>query len=467
MALRALILRNKLDIKKRELEALRAKDSEIQRRETELGQAIEEMTDETSEEDRKTVEDEVEDFESEKKEHEQKKNDLEDEIRKIEEDIQKEEKSQERAAGNNAERTGGEDITMNTRSNFFGVGLQERNAMFAQEEVKEFIERMRTCIKEKRAITNVGLLIPEVFLPLIKQKTEETSKLMKYVTVQTLTGQARQNIMGEIPEAYWDEMCAAIKEVDLAFYNMEMDGYKVSGYFAVCNATYEDSDVDLAAEFIEALGKAIGKAIDKAIIYGKNVKMPMGIVTSLMLKQAPEGYPYTARAWEDLSTTHIISGTSAASTGMKLFQDIVKASGVIDNDYDTGNIVWLMNKKTRTKLITESMNVNSAAAIVAGMSNSMPVIGGDIVEFKYIPDDTIIFGYFKNYILVERAGTKISQSDHVRFLEDQTVFRGTARYDGDLAIREAFAVYGIGKAPNTTSPLFAGEKPADSEQGGE
>ena len=49
MALRALILRNKLDIKKRELEALRAKDSEIQRRETELGQAIEEMTDETSE----------------------------------------------------------------------------------------------------------------------------------------------------------------------------------------------------------------------------------------------------------------------------------------------------------------------------------------------------------------------------------------------------------------------------------
>ena len=54
MALRALILRNKLDINKRELEALRAKDSEIQSRETELGQAIEEMTDETSEEDRKT-----------------------------------------------------------------------------------------------------------------------------------------------------------------------------------------------------------------------------------------------------------------------------------------------------------------------------------------------------------------------------------------------------------------------------
>lgn len=151
----------------------------------------------------------------------------------------------------------------------------------------------------------------------------------------------------------------------------------------------------------------------------------------------------------------MITGKSA--TGIALFQDIVTSSGLIDNDYDTGEIVWVMNKKTHTKLIAESMGVNSAAAIAAGMNNSMPVIGGPIVELKYIPDDTIIFGYFKNYVLAERAGTKIAQSEHVRFLEDQTVFKGTARYDGDLAIREAFAVYGIGKAPVTTAPTFAGE----------
>ena len=69
----------------------------------------------------------------------------------------------------------------------------------------------------------------------------------------------------------------------------------------------------------------------------------------------------------------------------------------------------------------------------------------------------LIFGYFKNYVLAERAGTKLGQSEHVRFIEDQTVFRGTARYDGKPAIREAFAVYGIGKAPVTTAPKFAGE----------
>ena len=341
------------------------------------------------------------------------------------------------------------------RTNFFGMSIQERNAFFADEGMKTFLQNVRSCIREQRALTNVGLTIPDIALPLIKQIAEETSKLMKYVTKRPVSGTSRQNIMGEIPEAYWDEMCATLKELDLTFYNMEMDGYKVSGYFAVCNAILEDNDVNLASELINAIGKAIGKAIDKEILYGKGVKMPMGIVTSLTTKTAPSNYPSTGRNWDDLSTKNVLTGKTAS--GVALFQDIVMNTGTIDNDYDTGTIVWVMNKKTHTKLIAESMGVNSAAAIVAGTGNTMPVIGGDIVELKYIPDDTIIFGYFKNYVLAERAGTKLGQSEHVRFIEDQTVFRGTARYDGKPAIREAFAVYGIGKAPVTTAPKFAGE----------
>lgn len=454
MALRAILLRNKLDTKNKALEALRAKDAEIEKREQELEAAINEMTDETSEEDRKVVEKQVEEFQLEKEGHEKEKKALEEEISETENEIKKEEeKKPEPAAPEGGERK--ENKVMVNRKRISDMSIQERDAFFAREDVKGFIDQVRSCIKEKRALTNVGLTIPDIMLPMIRQIAAETSKLVKYVTVRPVSGTSRQNIMGEIPEAYWDEMCASLKELDLAFYNMEMDGYKVSGYFAVCNAILEDSDVALGTELISAIGKAIGKALDKAILYGKNVKMPMGIVTSLLLTEAPSEYPSTGRTWEDLSTSHVITGATA--TGVKLFQDIVTASGIIDNDYDTGTIVWVMNKKTHTKLIAESMGVNSAAAIVAGTGNTMPVIGGDIVELKYIPDDTVIFGYFKNYVLAERAGTQIGQSEHVKFLDDQTVFKGTARYDGDLAIREAFAIYGVGKAPVTTAPLFAGE----------
>lgn len=456
MALRALVLRKKLERSKKEIDELREKDQDFLKREKELEDAIEEMGDDTTEEDRKTVEEEVEEFQEEKGEHEKKKTELERAIEELEADIEEEEKRSalvtEKPKENNR-RDGGNEMSVRTK--FFGMNMQERNDMFAREDVKGFLENVRSCMKEKRALTNIGLTIPDIMLPLLKQVAEENSKLVKYVTVRPIGGTSRQNIMGEIPEAYWDEMCAGLKEMDLAFYNMEMDGFKVSGYFAVCNAIIEDSDVSLASELINAIGKAIGKALDKSILYGTNVKMPMGIVTSLLLSTAPADYPKTGREWVNLSKTHVITGK--AVEGVKLFQDIVVNSGVIDNDYDTGDIVWIMNKTTHTKLVSESMGVNSAAAIAAGMNNTMPVIGGKIEELKYIPDDTIIFGYFKNYTLVERAGTQIGQSEHVRFLEDQTVFKGTARYDGDLTIREAFAIYGVGKAPDTKPPKFAGE----------
>lgn len=472
MALKTIMLRKKIDKKKEELEALNERSAELEKREQEIETAIDEAS---TEDEQRAVEEEIEKYEKEKKEHEEKKGKLEEDVKKLEDELKKEEegaptkKKVETTAGDDKEdeekkRRMGKN--MEKRVGFFGMNMQERSEFFARDDVKGFLQEVRTCIKEKRALTNVGLTIPDVVLPMIREKTEETSKLMKYVTVRKVTGTSRQNIMGEIPEAYWDEMCATLKELDLVFYNMEMDGYKASGFFAVCNAILEDSDVNLATELINAIGKAIGKAIDKAIVYGKGVKMPMGIVTSLLKTEAPEGYPATGREWKNLSKTNVVSGTTENAEGMELFKDIAKAAGVIDNDYDTSEIVWIMNKKTHMNLVAESIGQNSAAAIVAGMNNTMPIVGGNIVELKFIPDNTFIFGYLRNYTLIERAGTTLGQSEHVRFFEDQTVFRGTARYDGQPAIREAFGLYGIGGAPDTKAPLFAGESDVEGSAAG-
>lgn len=454
MALKVLLLRNRLESNKRKLEDLRSKDDDFEKRESELEDAINEMTEEMSEEDRKVIEDSIDSFNLEKNDHEKEKAGLEEEIKRIENEIEEEERKQPQVIKKPEERK--ENVCNMENRKFFGMSHQERDAFFGREDIRGFLSEIRTCMKEQRALTNVGITIPTVTLPLIRQAATEYAKLLKYVTIRNVFGTSRQNIMGEIPEAYWDEMCAAIKEMDLAFYNTEIEGYKVSGYFEVCNSTLEDSDVDLMTELIYAIGKAIGKAIDKGILYGKGVKMPTGIVTSILKVGAPEGYPTTGRPWENLSESHVITATY--ETGIELFQEIVKNSGVIENDYESGEITWVMNKKTHTKILSESIGVNQAAAVVAGMGNTMPVVGGNIVELKYIPDDTIIFGYFGSYLLVERASTVISQSEHVKFIQDNTVFKGTARYDGKPVIREAFGIMGIGKAPVTTAPKFAGEE---------
>ena len=345
---------------------------------------------------------------------------------------------------------------METRKKFFGMSGQERDAFFDREDVKNFLGRVRTCIKEKRALSNTGLIIPEIMLELLKEIVETKSKLLKYVSRRTVYGTARQVIMGSIPEAIWTEMCAALNELDLGFNDIEVDGYKVGGFFAICNAIIEDNDVNLTSEVLNALGTAIAKALDKAIVYGTGNKMPLGIVTRLAQTVKPDNYKETARDWKDLSASNIITGTS--QTGTKLFKEIVEKTGVIDTDYAEESVIWLMSKKTHMSLLAESIGANMNAAIVAGMNNTMPVVGGEIVELNFIPEGDIIFGYMGLYLLAERAGTNISQSEHTRFIEDQTVFKGTARYDGIPTIPEAFAVYNSSKAPTTTGIKFAGQK---------
>lgn len=467
MSLRVLMARKKRDAAKKKLEELRAKDKDFEVREQELTQAVEELTDESTEEEKTTVQEEVDKFDKEKEAHEKEKNDLEKDIDDLEKEIEEAEKKQPVEPNTNQdpnkeqERTQGGIQLMTKRSKYFGNTIQERNAFFEREDVKNFLGEVRTAIKEKRAIKNAGLLIPEVMLPIIKQITEESSKLLKYVTVRNISGTGRQNIMNDMPEAIWTEMCGTLNEMDLTFNDVEVDGYKVGGYFAVCNSTLEDSDENLASDIVEALGRAIGKAKDKAILYGYGTKMPLGVVTRLAQKKQPDDYSQTAREWKDLSTTHIITGTN--KKGLELFQEIIKNSSVTRNKYSNSKLVWIMNEATHDALTIEAMGVNMNAAIVSGMNGTMPVKGGDIVELDFIPDNNIIFGHFDSYLFVNRSGQKIEQSKECRFLDDQTVFKGTERCDGTPVIAEAFGVMTITDSAPTTSVSFAADKANDAK----
>ena len=462
MALKALMLRKKLSDAQKALNALTAKDAEFTARESEIAASIDEAA---TDEEKSAVEDAITAFEADKAAHDTEKEGLEGTIRDLEEQLSAEERAQDTTpapeqAAPAAEPTQEENaMSMRNRNVIFDrMTMQERTALVQREDVKAWLTDVRACMTEKRALTNVGLTIPEVMLGLLRENVIVYSKLYKHVTVRPVGGTARQLIMGTVPEAIWTDCCANLNELSLGFNDLEVDCYKVGGFFAVCNANLEDSDIDLAAELLSALGQAIGLALDKAILYGRNAsgtqKMPMGIVSRLVQTEAPAGYPATARAWADLHTSNVISITAANSTGIKLFQSIVTASGAIKGKYSRGEKVWVMNETTYTALTAEAMAVNAAGAIVSGMGATMPVIGGVVEVLSFIPDNVIIGGYFDLYILAERAGQKFAQSEHVRFLQDQTVFKGTARYDGAPAIAEGFAAIGVKGATPTAAMTF-------------
>lgn len=444
MALKALMLRKKLNDAKKALEALRAKDAEFEKREKEIEASIEEAE---AEEERAAVEEAVESFEAEKKQHEDEKAGLERQISDLENDLQEEEKEQNTDP---AEQPPKQEERKEEKMEVRGI-----ENLVTREDVKAYLGEVRTAIKEKRALTNVGLTIPEVMLGLIRENIINYSKLYKHVNVRRVSGDGRQVIMGTIPEAVWTDCCANLNELSLSFSDVEVGCWKVGGYFAVCNATLEDSDVDLASELLTAIGAGIGLALDKAILYGTGNHMPLGIVTRLVQTEAPTGYPATARPWVDLHTSNVKS-IAASNTGTKLFQAFVTDSGAAKGKYSRGGKVWCMNETTYTKLVSEAMAIDAGGAIVSGVNATMPVIGGTIEVLDFIPDNVIVGGYFDLYLLAERSGQKFATSEHVRFLQDQTVMKGTARYDGKPSIAEGFVAIGIaGTTPNATMSFAA------------
>lgn len=452
MALKVLLLRKQLDGKRKELAELERKDAEFETREAELAKAIEEV--ETDEE-RSAVEELVNTFDTEKADHQKNKTDLDEEIRGLEKALDELEEEQNAPAPAEVKPEERKDNTQMETRKFFKMNAQERDAFFAREDVKTFLEQVRTGIREKRALSNVGLLIPEVFLGLLRENVIEYSKLYKHVNVRAVAGEGRLAIMGTVPEAVWTDCCANLNDLDLAFNDVEVNCWKVGGYFAVCNANLEDSDIDLASELLVALGQAIGRALDKAILYGTGSRMPLGVVTRLAQTSQPADYPATARTWTDLHTSNIKAINSSGMSAAALIAAIVTAFGAAKGKYSRGEKVFAMNEATYTALAAATVSVNAAGAVVSGVLDRMPVIGGIIEVLDFIPNNVIIGGYFDLYLLAERAGTKFATSEHVRFLQDQTVMKGTARYDGKPAIAEGFVAIGINNTTPTAEMSFA------------
>lgn len=478
MALRVIMLRHKIDAKKQELNALREKDADFEKREKELEQAIEEAE---NDEQRSAVETEVNNFETEKRAHDESKATLEREIQGLEADLAAEEAAApeptvEPQAPTRNERERMMDpmirtnvrireLPMNVRA-FDALPMETREQIVQREDVKAFLTRLRQLKGTTRAITGGDLEIPVTFLELIAENLYRYSKLLRRVRVVSLPGEGRQTIAGTVPEAIWTEMCGTVNELSFSFNQITTDGFKVAGFIPVCNSLLEDtvSNLNLASQVIELISQSIAYAEDKAILYGKGAgsNMPTGIVTRLAETAQPSNYPANAPAWEDLHTSNIIKIDSADMTPVQFFQAFALAAGNTINSYARGSRFWVMNSKTYAQVQAKMIAMTAEGNIVSQLNGVMPIVMGDIDVLEFIPDGDIIGGYGELYLWVDRGSMAIDVSEHVQFIQDNTVFRGKARADGKPVIPKSFVAMNINNVDVTTVVSFAADKANDA-----
>jgi HK97 family phage major capsid protein len=454
MALKQLMLGKKIEQRKAALTTLLEQEDGFKTRSAELETALEEAN---TDEEIAVVEESINTLDTEKAEFEEKKSKLEGEITALEGEL-------EQLNSNAPVNTPAPAVQTEERNQKFGGGTMKRYKFFGglqrgevetlikRDEVVEFLTRTRGIMQEKRSVTGAELNIPEVMLELLRDNLHRYSKLLKHVNLKPVSGKARQNILGSIPEAIWTEMVGKLNELNFAFNQVEVDGYKIGGFVPVPNSTLEDSDLALANEILDILGQAIGLALDKAILYGTGTKMPVGIVKRLAETAQPAYWGTKEKAWTNLSASNLLLIDPAANTDVLFYKDLILKLGKAKANYSNGQKFWAMSSNTKATLVAKALTINAAGAIVSGQNNTMPIIGGDIEELDFIPDDVIIGGYGSLYLLAERAGAQLAQSEHVQFIEDNTVFKGTARYDGRPVLGEGFVAINISQEDLQTPP---------------
>lgn len=430
--LKQLRLNKELELKRSKLSDLVNKEAEFEARSNELAATLEEAK---TEEDINLVTEEIDKLEAEQKANDEAKEKIEAEVAEVEAELAEIEQRSKQTKSNTQPQTrnnGGK--TMNK--------LQVRELLktgeyYERSEVKEFYEKF----KNLRAVGGQELTIPDVVVNRIMAIVGDYTTVYPLVDKLQIKGEARILLDTDVEEAEWLEMSAAIPVGNVGtITKVEFDGFKVGKLVTVDNYIIQDSIINLDRYVSKKIARSIGKALDLAILHGAGgtQKQPLGIITQLN---------------DGTNAARIIN--VANPTG---YADLVKPVALIDNGKDaSGNVVAVMSRATYyNRCMPFTVQTNAAGAIVGKLPNLVnpDLLGLRVVFSNYVEDDQILFGDFAKYTLVERENITVEGSTHAQFAQDQTAFRGKARFDGKATDIEGFVLVKI----SGTSNFIGGNK---------
>lgn len=346
------------------------------------------------------------------------------------------------------------------RSNCFG-SRAERDSFYERPSVKNFLQRVRSvpASGSSRRVTGADLTIPTDMLDVLRDNLHKYSKLLPHVRLRPVSGKARQNIIGKVPEGVWMEMAGALNNLEFQITDIETDGYKVGGIIPIDNYFLKDSDLALGEEIMFMLSQAIGYALDKGIVFGlgPNSHMPVGIVTRLAQTTEPTYWGEFQGGWTDLHSSNVMQLNLAALEGTAFFVPFLGACAKAKPTFTTDGKIWIMNDATRQDILIRALTFNANAALMSGIENTLPVVSGEIITLEFMPDHMIVGGFGGEYLLVEREGGNFGSHDGPLYIQDKTVFKGTARYDGQPASGEAFVAFTYDNTAPMTKMSFAAD----------
>ena len=158
-------------------------------------------------------------------------------------------------------------------------------------------------------------------------------------------------------------------------------------------------------------------AVENAIVNGTGSGQPTGVLTGI--------------TWG--------AGNTSEYTTSLGYDDIVDGLALLPTAYHN-NAIFVMNRKSLFGGIRKAKSTDGLQIFAYNPQDrgAMTLLGYPVILDDYVPDDTILLGYFSYYRLNFSQAPTIEASREAGFTSGKTVYRGLAVADGKPALAEAF-----------------------------
>lgn len=241
-------------------------------------------------------------------------------------------------------------------------------------------------------------------------------------------------------QAFWADEADAITASKPKFRKVDLELKKLTG---LCYATDEVLQDAAALEMIlmDGFSEEFGFKVDDAGINGTGVGQPLGIMNSKAL---------VAVAKESGQA----NGTIVVQNIMNMWSRMYGKS--------RQNAVWYINQDIEPQLNLMTLTIGTAGVPVympAGGIMGNPystLMGRPIIPLEQCQSigttGDIIFADFSQYAMIDKGAISSASSIHVRFVNDESVFRFIYRVDGQPIWNTPLTPF---KGTNTQSPFIA------------
>lgn len=246
------------------------------------------------------------------------------------------------------------------------------------------------------------------------------------------------NVFGGV-QAYWTAESGSVTETNPTFRQIGLTAKKLTGYTTVSNELLADAAIGLEALLTRMFGDALAYFEDDAFIAGTGAGQPLGILNAPALISVAKEAGQAAV-------------TIVAENLDKMYSRMLPTS--------LNKAIWLAHPDIFPQLAALSRSVGTGGSSIwmANIAGAPPasIYGRPVIFTEKCKTlgtvGDIYFVDFSYYIIGDRQAMTMAASPHVRFTNDETVYRFVERLDGQPWVDSALTPR---NGSNTISPFVA------------